>query len=154
MRNTLLFIAIFCSILFAANETRAQCACTAEYVDITARGEFKLADAVFVGKVVAITNTGPDQKGHYIQTVTFEVSRAWKHDVNSNLTITYRVDGCIIGFEKNQEWLVYAYKKQDGTFGIICCCSRSNLLAKADDDVKTFADDPPAKILGDKTSKP
>ena len=100
MRNTLLFITIFCSTLLAANETRAQCSCIPTYVNISARGEFNLAYAVFVGKVVAIENTPPDNNDHYVQTVTFQVTRAWKHDVDSNLTITNRIDGCLTVFKK------------------------------------------------------
>lgn len=101
----------------------------------------------FVGKVVAIENTPPDNNDHYVQTVTFQVTRAWKHDVDSNLTITNRIDVCLTGFERNEEWLVYVYKRKDGTFETYCCCSRTRVLAKADDDLKTFVDDPPAKIL-------
>jgi len=151
MRDTFVFIAIFGSILLTANETCAQCTCVPTYVNITARNEFNLAYAVFVGKVVAIKNTPPDKNNQYVQTVTFQVTRAWKHDVNSSLIITNRIEGCINGFEKNEEWLVYAYKNQDGTLGTYCCCSRTRLLANADDDVKTFVDDPPAKILHQNT---
>lgn len=147
MRSTLLFIAIFCSTLLAANETRAQCTCAPTYVNISAREEFNLAYAVFVAKVVAIEKTPPDKNSHYVQTVTFQVTRAWKHDLNSNFTITDRVDGCLNSFQKNEEWLIYAYKKEDGTFETYCCCTRTRVLAQADDDLKTFVDDPPAKIL-------
>ena len=145
--SAFLFIAIFCSTLLAANETRAQCTCIPTYVNITARGEFNLAYAVFVGKVVAIENTPPDKNNRYVETVTFEVMRAWKHDVNATLVITNSIYGCINGFKKNEEWLVYVYKKKDGSFETYCCCSRTRLSAKADEDLKTFADDPPARIL-------
>ena len=154
MRNTLLLIIIFGSISLTANETRAQCTCPPKYVDITARNEFNLADVVFVGKVVEIKNTPREKDDRYVQTVIFRVTRAWKHDVNSDFTITNRIYGCINGFEKDEEWLVYAYKNKDGTFVTYCCCSRTRLLAKADDDVKTFAADPPAKILPLRNSKP
>ena len=154
VRNTLLFIAIFGSILLTGSETCVQCACVPTYVNITARDEFNLADRVFVGKVVAIENTPPDKNYHYVETVTFLVTRAWKHDVNSNLTITNRIAGCINGFKKDEEWLVYAYKNKDGALGTYCCCSRTTLLTKANDDMKTFADDPPARILQPQNSKP
>jgi hypothetical protein len=154
MRNALLVIAILGSILLTASETRAQCTCSERYVNITARDEFNLAYAVFVGKVVAIENTPRDRNDHYVETVTFQVTKAWKHDVNSNLTITNTIQGCVNGFKENGEWLVYAYKSQDGKLGSYCCCSRTRLLAKADDDVKTFADDPPARILRPQNSEP
>jgi len=141
-----LFIAI-CSVLFAASEARAQCTCTPVYVDITARGEFNLAYAVFVGKVVASENTPTDKDNRSVQTVTFEVMKAWKHDLNATLTITNEIYGCINRFKINEEWLAYVYKKNDGSFETYCCCSRTRLAAKADEDLKTFADDPPAKVL-------
>src|ERR1044072_1735541 len=154
MRHTLLFIAIFGPILLSANETSAQCTCAPAYVNITARDEFNLAHTVFAGKVVAIKNTPPDKNDHYFQTVTFLVSRAWKHDVNSNLIITNEIVGCLNGFKQNEEWLVYAYKNKDGTLQAYCCCTRTTLLTKADADMKTFVDDPPARILQSQNSKP
>jgi len=154
MRNALLIIAIFGSILLTASETRAQCTCAETHVNITARDEFNLAYTVFVGKVVAVENTPRDRNDRYVETVTFQVTKAWKHDVNSNLTITNTIQGCVNGFKENGEWLVYAYKSQDGKLGTYCCCSRTRLLAKADDDVKTFADDPPARILRPQNSEP
>ncbi len=51
------------------------------------------------------------------------------------------------GFDHNEEWLVYAYRHADGTVGTYCCCSRTTLLAKADDDLKFLANEAPAKIL-------
>ena len=147
MRNTLLFIALFGPILLTANESYAQCSCGVEYLNMTARDEFNRADAVFVGKIVTIKNTPPDKNNRYVQTINFQVTRAWKQDVNFNLTLTNKIDGCKNGFEENEEWLVYAYKNQDGTLGAYCCCTRTKPLANADDDVKTFVDDPPAKIL-------
>ena len=154
MRNVLLVIAVFGLVLLAAGETRAQCACAPEYVNITARAEFNLAYVVFVGKVVALKKTSPDKNGQYVETVTFQVTRAWKRDVNSNLTITNTIQGCLNGFQENEEWLVYAYKHKDGTLGTHCCCTRTTLLTKAGDDVKTFAGDPPAKILQPPISTP
>jgi len=154
MRNTVLFIAIFGSILLTVTETRAQCTCAPKYVNITARDEFDLAYAVFVGKVVAIKKTLPDKNNHYVETVTFEVTRAWKHDVNINLTLINAIQGCLNGFEKDEEWLVYAYKNQNGSIGSYCCCSRTRILAQADDDLKTFAQDPLMKILRPEDSKP
>ena len=154
MRSALIVIAVFGSILLSAGETRGQCACAPQYVNITARGEFNLAYAVFAGKVVAIKNGPHDQNDNYVETVTFQVTRAWKKDLPANLTLTNTIDGCLNGFKENEEWLVYAYKQRDGTLGSSCCCTRTTLLARAEDDVKTFAADPPAKILRPQTSKP
>src|SRR5713101_6362764 len=131
MRRALLFSAVFVSVLLATSETHAQCTCAPKYVNISARDEFNLAYAVFVGKVVAIKNTPRDKNDRYVETVTFEVTKAWKHDLDGHLTITSTIQGCANGFEENKEWLVYAYRHQDGTIGTHCCCSRTKSLAKA-----------------------
>ena len=140
-------IAVFGSVLIAAGETRGQCACAPQFINITARAEFNLAYAVFVGKVVAVKKTSRNNNDQYVESVTFEVTRAWKHDLNSNLTITDTPHSCVSGFEENEEYIVYLYKHEDGTLSNQCCCTRTSLLKNASDDVKTFADDPPAKIL-------
>ena len=142
------------NLAYCKRNARAQCACSPTYVNITPRNEFNLAYTVFVGKVVAIKNTPRDKNDDYFQTVTFEVTKAWKQDVTSNLTITNKIDVCLNGFAKDEEWLVYVYKNKDGSFGSQCCCSRTRLLTTAEDDMKTFADDPPAKILPPQNSKP
>ena len=154
MRNALLVIAVFGSVLLTAVEARSQCACAPQYQNITARDEFDLAYSVFVGRVVAIKEGSRDKNNRYVETVTFQVTKVWKHDVNSNLTLSNTMTGCTNGFKENEEWLVYAYKNRDGSLGAYCCCTRTRLLTKAGDDVKTFADDPPAKILPPQTSKP
>ena len=147
MTKALLFAAFLVSLLLATGEARAQCTCAPQYVDITARDEFNLAYAVFVGKVVAIKNAARDRNNRYVETVTFEVIKAWKRDLDAHLTITNEIEGCVNGFEENEEWLVYVYRHQDGTIGTHCCCSRTKSLAKATEDLKTFADDRPVKIL-------
>ena len=147
MRNTLLVITVFGSILFSVGETRAQCSCATEYVNITAPAEFKLAHAVFVGKVIAVEKTPTEKNGEYTETVTFQVSKAWKQDLNSTLILKNRIQGCLNGFKENDEWLVYVYKSRNGTLGNYCCCSRTNLLARAGEDIKAFAGYPPAKVL-------
>ena len=147
VRNALLLIFIFGAMLLAAGQASSQCTCAEKYVNITARDEFKLADAVFVGKVMAIARTPRDKNGVYVETVTFRVTAAWKRDLDSSLTITNTIQGCLNGFEENSEWLVYAYLSKNGTLGTHCCCSRTALLAKAGEDLKTFADDPKAKVL-------
>jgi hypothetical protein len=154
MKKALLLLAIFASLFLAAVQTQAQCSCFPEYRDITAQKEFSFAYAVFVGKIIAIKTTPPDAKGHYSESVTFQVTRAWKNDLDSNLTITNKIQGCVNGFAENEEWLVYAYRYQDLTLGTYCCCTRTTRLAKAEEDLKTFADYRPAKILRPEDHKP
>ena len=147
MRNALLVMAVFGSILFSVSEMRAQCSCAREYVNITAPAEFKLAHAVFAGKVIAVEKTPTEKNGEYTETVTFQVSKAWKQDLNSTLVLKNRIQGCLNGFRENDEWLVYVYKSQSGTLGSYCCCSRTNLLARAGEDLKALAGYEPAKVV-------
>ena len=151
MKTAVLIMVAFGSVLLAAGKARAQCSCTAEYVNITPRAEFKLAQAVFVGKVISVKKGPPDKDDHYIETVTFEVTKAWKQDLPASLTISNLIYGCINGWEENEEWLVYLYKPKDGKLTIYCCCTRTRPFDKAEEDVKAFAGEPSAKIL---TSNP
>lgn len=147
MRKRLLFIAAVASLLLVTVETRAQCTCAPEYVNITARHEFNLAYAVFVGKVLKVENSARSEDGSYLETVHFNVTKAWKRDLDANLTITNKIQGCLNGFAENEEWLVYLHSYRDGTLGTYCCCSRTKLLSKATEDLNTLAADPAAKIL-------
>jgi hypothetical protein len=149
MRKTIPILLLLGLFYFGASETLAQCSCVAERRDITPHEEFKLADAVFIGKVIEIKKTARDKDtGSYVETVKFEVRKAWRQDLDSLVIIRNKIQGCINGFDENEEWLVYAYKKQDGTLGTYCCCSRTRLLSKAANDLKEFEaeGEQPAKI--------
>lgn len=139
MRKTIQILLLLGLFYFGVGETLAQCSCVAERKDITPHKEFKLADAVFIGKVIEIKKTDHDKDtGSYVETTKFEVKKAWKQDLDAFVIIQNKIRGCINGFDENEEWLVYAYKKQDGTFSTYCCCSRASLLAKAVEDLKEF----------------
>src|SRR5215831_8848184 len=60
MRKTIQILLLLGLFYFGASETFAQCSCVAERRDITPHKEFKLADAVFIGKVIEIKNTARD----------------------------------------------------------------------------------------------
>ena len=141
MRSALFLIVVLVLLSFGASQTTAQCSCVAERVHITAREEFKLAYAVFVGKVLNIQKSDRDKDDSYVQRVTFEVTKAWKHDVGANLVVTNKIQGCVKGFNEYEEWLVYAYKNEDGTLGTFCCCTRTMRLAEAAEDLKAFPED-------------
>jgi hypothetical protein len=149
MRKAIQILLLLGLFYFGASETFAQCSCVAERRDITPRKEFKLADAVFIGKVIEIKQTVRDKDtGSYVETVKFEVRKAWKQDLDPLVIIQNKIQGCVNGFDENEEWLVYAYKKEDGTLGTYCCCSRTRLLSKAAEDLKEFeaTGEQPAKI--------
>jgi hypothetical protein len=154
MRKALLFTAIVASVLLATSETQAQCTCAPDRVNITAEKEFTLAYAVFIGKVVDIKKSPRDENDDYVETVTFHVTKAWKHDLNANLTITNKIQFCLNGFDQGEEWLVYVYRHQDGKLGSFCCCTRTTLLERAATDLKTFREYRPAKVLRPTDAKP
>jgi hypothetical protein len=150
MRKTIRILLLLGLFYSGASVTFAQCSCVAERRDITPHKEFELADAVFIGKVIEIKKTARDKDtGSYVETVKFEVRKAWKQDLDSLVIIQNKVQGCINGFDENEEWLVYAYKKQDGALGTYCCCSRTKPLSKAGEDLKEFEErgERPRKII-------
>jgi len=102
--------------------------------------------------VLKVENSPRNEDGSYLETVHFKVTKAWKRDLEANLTITNKIQSCFNGFAENEEWLVYLHTYQDGRVGTRCCCTRTTLLSKAIEDLKTFADDPPAKILRPRVS--
>jgi hypothetical protein len=139
MRKPIQILLLLGLLYFGASETSAQCSCVAERRHITPHKEFKLADAVFIGKVIEIKNTPRDKDtGSYVETVKFEIKKAWKQDLDSLVVIQNKIQGCINGFEVNEEWLVYVYEMEDSTLGTYCCCSRTKLLSKAAEDLKEF----------------
>lgn len=104
---------------------------------------------MFVGRIIQIEKTARDKKtDSYFEIVKFEVKQAWKRDLETFVTITNRIQGCLNGFEEREEWLVYAYEKRDGTLGTCCRCSRTRLLSKAAEDLKEFDEkgEKPTKI--------
>src|SRR6267154_1617047 len=121
MKRIIPSILFLCMFSVGASVTFGQCSCA--HKNISAHDEYKLADAVFVGKVSEIKKTLGD-KDSRTEAVTFEVTKAWKLDLQANLTIYNTITFCVNGFEKNQEWIVYAYKNQDGTLHSFCCCPR------------------------------
>lgn len=138
MKKTIFVLLLF--ILFiSTNESFAQCDCSKYPHEIKPIEEFNSSDAVFVGKVIEIQKTERDNKtGNYVETVKVEVQKVWKVDSPKVVLIVNKIEGCINGFEENEEWLIYAYKKSDGTFGTGCCCSRTTSLSKAKEDLKEF----------------
>ena len=138
MRKTFLPLLLLGLLCAGAGDSFAQCTCAAEYRDITPLKEFKLADVVFVGKVIEIKESPRDKDNRYVETVKFEVGKAWKQDLERIVTITNTIRGCVKGFEEGEEWLVYAHQRRDGTLGTGCCCSRTGRLAKAAEDLREF----------------
>jgi hypothetical protein len=150
MKKVIFNLCLIAWLGFGASEIFAQCACQPVYRDITAQKELKLADVVFTGQVIEFKKLARDKSAdRYIETIKFEVKQAWKQDLGEFITITNEIQGCRNGFGETEDWLVYAYKNQDGTFRTHCCCTRTRLLVKAAEDLKAFETqgEQPKKVL-------
>jgi hypothetical protein len=140
MRRLIIGILFVGFCYFGRQVTFAQCTCSDTYRNITAHKEFQLAAAVFIGKVVKLTKSAPEQgTGNYTETVEFEVTKAWKEELEPRVTIKNRIEGCLNGFEENTDWLVYAYRTESGQLITYCCCSRTTPLSKAAEDLAELA---------------
>ncbi len=149
MKSKITIILLF--ILFCCGgKALAQCDCGYGNPDIAAyltHRDFKLADAVFVGKVTEIKQVLNKADNDYDVVVTFEVKKAWKRDLKQSV-ILRNFTGCDLGYKLNDEWLVYAYDRGDSAFRIDCCCSGTKRLSLAEVDLKTFEEkgEKPTKI--------
>ncbi|HEX8246711.1 MAG TPA: hypothetical protein VF599_00885, partial [Pyrinomonadaceae bacterium] len=116
-----LFLCLFC---FATNGAFAQCDCgygNPERAAYLAERDFKRADAVFIGKITEIRRI-LNAEGDYDMVVTFEVKKAWKRNLEETV-ILRNFEGTDRGYKLGDEWLVYAYDRNDGAFRIDGCCS-------------------------------
>ncbi len=140
---SILIIGVFC---FGTDEIFAQCTCEPE---LTVQEHFQRSDAVFVGKVIEAKEIRQENTDSYDVVIKFEVKQTWKEDLEK-FVIVKELSGSTDGFEPNAEWLLYAFKGNDGTLQIArICCSRTKLLSVAtkQGDFKAF------KNMGEKPKK-
>ena len=150
MKRLIFHLGLIVASGIAVADATAQCSCAPTYINITPHNEFKLAEVVLVGEILDIQKTDLDATtGHYTETIKIKVKRSWKQDIESVVTIRNRVDGCTNGFKEKEEWLLYAYRNQNGSLVTYCCCTRTRPLSKAMEDLKEFREkgELPAKVL-------
>jgi hypothetical protein len=98
------------------------------------------ASAVFAGKVTAVERDGSEN------VVTISVSRTWKGTEGQTVQVRTLASGslCGYGFQKGKSYLVYCNKapKKNGKSGALTThlCTRTKLLANANDDLKALGD--------------
>ncbi|MBI2499106.1 hypothetical protein HYV88_02590 [Candidatus Woesearchaeota archaeon] len=102
--------------------------------------ELDRSDAVFSGKVLSIEDTGGYNEVKS-RDVVFELYTSWKSSFKLYDTVKVRTArdsaACGYGFQKGEEYLVYAYKYSDsGNMLSANICSRTKLLSQADEDIK------------------
>ena len=156
MRKLILPICFISAFIFGAPEANAQCDCIgsngknlggnrendyrgSRYA--TAYEEFENSEAIFTGEFVEMTKIErpPAFKSDspYEYEIKFKVKNAWKKNLEEIVSLRFWA-GCLIGFQKGEEYLVYAFVHE----GILRTnyCSRTRLLSKAADDLKEFGE--------------
>ena len=139
---------IICTLALGAHQTLAQCDCAGASRDIrgtrysTAYEELENADAVFYGQVVATKMIArePARKGanDYEVEITFRVEKAWRRDLDEFITVREYTDGCIIGFDIAERWLVYAQLDKDKKFRTGYCTRTRIAYKNVENDFKEF----------------
>lgn len=150
MRN--IFTGVICAALlgFVTNDVTAQCCCMSNYTkDIrgslyaTAYEELINADAVFYGQIVEMKmlSRKPVRQGgrDYEVEITFRVEKAWRQDLNEYTKIREYSDGCLIGFDVADRWLVYAYYDDQKNLRTGYCTRTRVAYKNVEDDFKEFA---------------
>ena len=148
MKKTFSILCLVFALTFTANFINAQCDCggypyeegnsrNSRYK--TAYEELQNSAAVFVGKVIEVKKVKitPAYRGDfdYNYEIKFEVETSWKKDTPKEIIVTDG-GGCILGFKKDEKYLVYAspYKKVLWA----SYCSRTRKFTDADEDLKEF----------------
>lgn len=139
---------IICTLVLGSQHALAQCDCAGASKDIrgtrysTAYEELENADAVFYGQVVAkkMIAREPDRKGanDYEVEITFRVEKAWRRDLDEFITVREYTDGCIIGFDIAERWLVYAQFDEDKKFRTGYCTRTRIAYKNVENDFKEF----------------
>ncbi len=131
---------LFCALLLVlalAAEGALACSCMPPPAPPQALAK---ADAVFFGKAVKVVGqAGPHGQGEV--TVSFEVERFWKGNVQKNLDLGTAAHGALCGyaFRQGENYLVYAYTDPLGGLRTTLC-SRTRLEADADEDFNALGD--------------
>jgi len=104
--------------------------------------ELKNSDAVFWGQVVEMRmiHRKPVRKGanNYEVEIKFRVEKAWRRDLNEFVTIREYSDGCGIGFDIADRWLVYAYLDEKKNFRTGYCTRTRAAHKNVDKDFLDF----------------
>jgi hypothetical protein len=149
MRTLLLAVLFLFIFTFAARDGVAQCDCAGNVSEdirgsrySTAYEEFKNSDAVFLGQIVEMKmiDRKPARPGgkDYEVEIKFRVEKAWRMDLTEFITLREYTDGCMIGFDIAEHWLVYARLDETKNFRT-GYCTRTRLAGRnVEKDFKEF----------------
>jgi Tissue inhibitor of metalloproteinase len=119
------------SLLLLLPDCASACSCMV----VSIQRYISSSDAVFSGEVVDLQKgTSASRMFGPSDTVTLRVSEAWKGTDQGTLEVSTPSQGSACGyhFEEGQEYLVYAYGKQDLK---VDACGGTTHLSKADEDL-------------------
>lgn len=127
MKKTLLLLTMWLLGVLGFSTQSFACSCMMPADAVTS---MQNSDSVFAGKVVNISNKD------MINSVEFEVDTIWKGIEPTRITVETAEQSATCGynFMQDEEYLVYAYNKQDGWLWV-SLCSRTSSLKNAQDDV-------------------
>ncbi|MDD3283997.1 MAG: hypothetical protein PHZ07_00145 [Patescibacteria group bacterium] len=133
MKKIILLSFIIGPLFFVNTTIVSACSCIQP---LSPEESLKQATSVFVGKVINIDIP----KKIFIESsdpikITFEVSQIWKGPNYKIIILTTARDqaSCGYPFEQNEEYIVYAYDKENKLNTNIC--SRTKLLTNAQEDL-------------------
>jgi hypothetical protein len=149
MKKIIFVILLIFTFAFGARDAFAQCCCFANVSEnvrgsrySTAYEELKNSDAVFYGQAVEMKmiDRKPAREGasNYEVEIKFRVEKAWRKDLNEFITLREYSDGCGIGFDIADRWLVYAYLDDDKNFRTGYCTRTRSADKSPDKDFKEF----------------
>lgn len=75
---------------------------------------------------------------NYEVEIKFRVEKAWRRDLDEFVTIREYSDGCIIGFNIADRWLVYVWLDESGNFRTRYCSRTRVAYRKVEKDFKEF----------------
>jgi hypothetical protein len=138
--NKVVFIIALVAILTLTMNPHPASACSCVILETPAES-FEPATAVFSGRVIAREEpTGSTIRSDDPVTITFQVYEVWKGPEQSVIEITTALTGPSCGYEfaVDQSYLVYAYGEEDDLQ--VSLCSRTNILASANEDIATLGE--------------
>lgn len=136
-RLSLLVCVLLVSSFYLSPTNSYACSCA---IMLSPEEEFSRSYAVFAGKVTGIEEPPPRKFQSSIDPVkvTFDVKEAWKGNVDPTFTITTARStvSCGFNFQVGQEYIVYA--DGDESLARVSLCSRTALLAGAEQDLQSL----------------
>ena len=133
------------SLLLLLPDCASACSC----MGVPIQRYISSSDAVFSGEVVDLQKgTSASRMFGPSDTVTLRISEAWKGTDQGTLEVSTPSQGsaCGYAFKEGQEYLVYAYGKQDLK---VDACGGTTHLSKADEDLALLGNGEKLKDGGD-----